>query len=118
MKKIMLIILMLAGFSMAHDRIYYAQKNKAIMTAAMNYLNSSDFLPANGVKNGKIIPDQTMLWTTNITETVDGWYCIPKIPNKSLDALGVPEEDRTNFVSSFSITILTNPVMVTVNEDI
>jgi len=115
MKKIVCIFLMIAGITLAGDKLYYGQKNKAVMTAAMNYLNSSEFLPAPGVKDGKVVPDQTTSWCSEVSQAEGGWYCIPKIPEKRLDLLGVPETNRTAFIEAFGITILTNPIIV-VNE--
>jgi len=119
MKKIMFVIMMFAGIAVAGDNLYYGQKNEAVMTAAMKYLNSSEFLPASGSRDGKEVPDQTTIWCNKIDQTTDLiWYCIPKIPDKRLDLLGVLETNRIAFIEAFGITILTNPVLIVETQEL
>jgi hypothetical protein len=111
-------IMMIVGMAVAGDSLWYGNTNAVTMTNAMNYLNSSSFLPAPGWKNGVEIPNQTTSWCNKVDQTTNLlWYCIPKIPEKRLDAIGVPETNRVAFMEAFNITILTNPVII-VEEDI
>jgi len=119
MKKVIIAIIIMLGITgllSAKDQLWYGQTNAVVMTNAMNYLNSSSFLPAPGMKDGKLIPNQTTSWCSIVSETEDGWYCIPKIPDKRLDWLGVPETNRVMFIEAFGITILTNPVIKVIEE--
>ena len=116
MKKIIFVLMLIAGIVTAGDSLWYGNTNAVTITNAMNWLNTSLFLPQPGYKEGQEIPDQTTSWCDTVYETTNGWYCIPKIPEKRLDAIGVPQEDRTNFLATFNITILTNPVIVVEEE--
>ena len=117
MKNIIFILMLIIGIATAGDSLWYGQQSAVTMTNAMNYLNSSDFLPASGQKDGVVIPNQTTSWCSKVFETTNGWYCIPKIPNRRLDALGVPEATREAFIAGFGITILTNPVLIVIDEE-
>ena len=112
MKKIIFIIMLIAGIAMAEDGLlWYGNTNAVTITNAMNYLNTSLSLPCTGSKDGVEIPNQTTDWCSAVLQTTNGWYCIPMIPDNRLDALGFSEEDRDAFLVTYDITIITNPVL-------
>ena len=124
MKKI-LMIMMLASSVLAGEKLYYATTNEVDLIMSVGYLNSSAFLPASGTKNGEEVPNQTTSWysfpqDTNgvaYVEKIGDYFVCPKIPDKRLDKLGVPEANRTNFLNAFSLVIIDKDGAIYVPDD-
>jgi hypothetical protein len=83
----------------------WASTNGVTATNALDYINTSGWFPVTGnnAKTRKPEPDKqkTISWATNVQERVDGKRCFPRIPEKVLDAVGVPVAQRGLFFTVF-----------------
>lgn len=57
--------------------------------SAMDYINNSEWFPAD---NG-----QTLRWIDEVTELKDGRFSIPRIPSIRLDKMNVSTSKRNDF---------------------
>ena len=76
----------------------------ALASNALVYLNTNPLLPLTGSDvNGNPRPDKqkTTSWHPQVETKSDGEFCFPRIPEKTLDYMGVPAENRTNFFNVF-----------------
>lgn len=88
---------------------YYVWDLEAQAQAALDFINATGWFPIVGrnAKTGELQPDKQMTtsWATEVQERVDTKWCFSRIPEATLDALGVPAEDRQAFLDAFNPTI-------------
>jgi len=77
--------------------------------ACLNYLNSHDKLPIVGVNANSKEPapekQQTQKWAEAVTPCADGKFGFPRVTNKWLDDLNIPQSERDLFMTTFNPTI-------------
>lgn len=122
MKKVLIILALTAvaqfGFAQAETNYpaytngqYYvwSAANAAVATNALAYINGTSWFPVPGrnARTGKIENDhaKTTKWADAVQTRADGKVCFPRIPEKILDKLNVPQEDRAAFFTAFQPTV-------------
>ena len=75
---------------------YYVFPTEADAQACLDYINGTAWFPIVGNRNGQPAPDAqaTERWAEAPTEMASGEWCVPRIPESRLDALGVSQEER------------------------
>jgi len=92
------------------DGQYYVWESnqEGLANAALNYINNSGLLPLIGSNSSGVPqPDKqkTMRWTDEVLEIIDGRFCFERIPEKTLDYMGVPVSNRVAYLEAFQPSI-------------
>ncbi len=91
------------------NKEYYIWDTQVMAQSALDFINSVGWFPIVGknTKTGELQPDKqlTITWQISAQERLDGKWIALKIPNSSLDYVGVPEEERIYFMTKFAPVI-------------
>jgi len=71
---------------------FYIFDTKLKAENALNYINNSNWFPADG--------GLTVKWADEVTELIDGRFAIPRIPSARLDLIGVENSQRLDFFNA------------------
>ena len=87
---------------------YYVWDTEAEAQAALDYINNSGWFPiaSRNVQTGEVDANiLTTCWLSEVSQRLDSKWCFKRVPAARMDALGVPQEDRDAFLSTFNPTI-------------
>ena len=71
--------------------------------ACSDFINNSGWFPLQA-QNGS---GETINWVGEAMEMASGEFCVPRIPESILDAVGVPQASRDAFLTAFGQDIRT-----------
>lgn len=83
---------------------FYVFNTQQAAENAMANINSHAVFPIRGRYRGQPAPDgkaKTERWADEVTQLKDGRFAFPKIPDPTLDAYNIPENDRAAFRQAF-----------------
>ena len=101
---------------------YYVFATQEEADACVTFINNTPWFPIVGRRKG--MPDplacRTTKWCEGPSELTSGEWAVPRIPESRLDYVGVPQEDRDNFMVAFGQDIreLTSADFPVVEEEI
>ena len=88
---------------------YYVWNTEVEAQMALDFINTTTWFPiiSNNAGTGLPAPDkqQTISWSDNVLERIDGKWCFPRIPEGRLDTLNVPASSRQAYLNAFSPSI-------------
>jgi len=100
----------------------YVFPTQAAAQACVDFINSTSWFPVIGNREGKPDPDaqKTEKWMDAPLELLTGEWAVTAIPQARLDAVGVPQQTRDEFISGFGQDIreLSSEDIVRVEEEI
>ena len=89
---------------------FYIFNTEQKANACINVLNAQPYYPIRGKTNGKPASDdkqKTERWVTGPMLMTSGEWAVPRVPEATLDHLGVPAEDRHGFLAVHGTDIRT-----------
>ena len=110
------------GYEKGQWYVWSAEK-AAVAASALAYINGTDWFPRAGQNagTGKVESEKakTTKWADAVVTLTDGRVGFPRIPEKVLDALGVPAEDRIAFWVAFQAqaVVVTSDMLPVVEEE-
>lgn len=89
---------------------FYVFQTEGQAQSCINFINAQPYYPVRGQYRGGPAPDnkqKTERWTDAPREMVSGEWAVPRVPEPTLDYVGVPVEDRQAFLQNFGQDIRT-----------
>ena len=84
------------------DHYVFSTESEAV--ACLEFINSAPWLPLTGKIKGRKAPEtkqQTKSWAIVPVKLITGEWAIRRLPSKVLDYAGVPDNERSDFLSAF-----------------
>lgn len=99
---------------------YYLWTTKSQADAALASINSHPAFPIQGknVATGEPMDNWTTCWCDNVVQTTDGMWGFPRIPANFMDNMGIQEEQRNAWISTFAPEIVDNPDIIQIEESL
>jgi len=89
---------------------YYVWESthEAVAQAALDYINTSPFFPVVGsdtAGNKQPNKQKTLIWAEEIKERSDGSFCFERVPEASMEYMGVHTSNCVIFLDTFQPSI-------------
>lgn len=86
---------------------FYVKPTQAAAQAGVDAINNNSVFSIVGKVNGVIAPNnqQTTAWCGPPRELTTGEWAWPRVPTSLLDAVGIPESERTMYVTAYGSDI-------------